>query len=268
MNLPLLAPLAWLACAARAPAPTPVPPADPLAAEAALLALPAPPDVEPAAAPAAAPPAAEDDHQVQTALDALDASLDAHLRSWQARDRSDAAQVAPLLADMVSVDQGLRHALDVTPDETWGLEERLAWVEGVEARIAEADRAHAEVVEDLLQRHGWFDIGRFGAVADQDGWILVQHASHDPELQARVLELLADRVAAGQSEPSRYAYLYDRVQALAGRPQRYGTQGRCTEDGAWEPLPLDQPERVDRWRAEVGLGTLDAYKAAIVDLCR
>ena len=83
-----------------------------------------------------------------------------------------------------------------------------------------------------------------------------------------MLELLGEAVTRGQSAPARYAYLYDRVQVLAGAPQRYGTQGRCVEGGGWEPLPLEDAARVNRLRAEVGLGTLDATRAQVAQLCR
>ncbi len=271
MKLGTLLMATWLGCAGRTPAPQAVVGPDGAAAPSA--APDAPSDSDTAAAQAAAARAAA------TVAPAL-ARLDAELAALAPPDDgpsdgapppdalpADPPQVAALLAGMVAVDQRLRVAVGEVPDGSWSLGARLAWVEGVETRIDTANRAHTDTVRALIDRHGWFDIGRFGAIADQDGWILVQHADHDPGFQQEVLDILADRVEAGQSDPARYAYLYDRVQAQAGQPQRYGTQGRCVAKGAWEPLPLELPEYVDRLRAEVGLGTLKAYQAQVASLC-
>ena len=51
-----------------------------------------------------------------------------------------------------------------------------------------------------------------------------------------------------------------------GWPQRYGTQGRCT-DGEWGPDELEDPDRVDEWRADVGLDPLAEYKARFEGVC-
>ncbi len=222
-----------------------------------------------AQAPAPPPAPADPLAPVQAALDRLEADLatarDAAPTLEAALADTDAVPV--LLAAMVAEDQALDHAADGSPDPAWGLDLRLAWVSRVEDRAATAAAAHAAALGALLDRYGWPGIGRFGAAADQDAWILAQHADLDPDLQDRALLLLEDAVDDGDSDPARFAYLFDRIQVRRGRAQRYGTQGRC-EEGRWQPYPLELPEHVDRLRADVGLGTLAAFQAQVAETCR
>ena len=65
--------------------------------------------------------------------------------------------------------------------------------------------------------------------------------------------------------------LYDRVAVNEGRPQRYGTQGRCTGPGSWEPRPIEEAANVDARRtwAEIrGFPRMADYRERMNALCR
>jgi hypothetical protein len=106
-----------------------------------------------------------------------------------------------------------------------------------------------------------FDISRYGREASQAAWLIVQHSDHDRAWQAAMLEALTPRVARGDMQGNYYAYLVDRVAVNSGRPQTYGTQGRCFGPGDWRPLPLADEANLDRLRAEIGLEPIAAYRA-------
>ena len=120
-------------------------------------------------------------------------------------------------------------------------------------------RHNSDWLKSVLARIGWFDISRYGAEASQAAWLIVQHSDHDPAWQAAVLADMAPRVARGDMQRSYYAYLVDRVAANAGRPQTYGTQGRCRGRGDLELLPVVDRDTLDRRRAEMGLDSLADY---------
>ena len=120
-------------------------------------------------------------------------------------------------------------------------------------------RRNSEWLKSVLARIGWFDISHYGAEASQAAWLIVQHSDHDPAWQAAVLADLAPRVARGDMQRSYYAYLVDRVAVNAGRPQTYGTQGRCQGRGNLELLPVVDRPNLDRRRAEMGLETIADY---------
>jgi hypothetical protein len=76
------------------------------------------------------------------------------------------------------------------------------------------------------------------------------------------LDLLREAVAAGEAFDRHLAYLEDRVRTAEGRPQLYGTQfTRVVLQYRYEPLPIEDPERVDDRGAAVGLGPLAGYAA-------
>lgn len=122
-------------------------------------------------------------------------------------------------------------------------------------------RENALWLKQTLERIGWFDISRYGAEASQAAWLIVQHADFDPSWQADMLRVLETRVAKGDMQPRYYAYLVDRVARNAGRPQTYGTQGRCVRPGDWQPFEHIEPASLDARRASVGLDPIATYRA-------
>lgn len=95
-------------------------------------------------------------------------------------------------------------------------------------------------------------------------WLLACDA--DPAFQEACLHLLAAAVAAGEAAPADLAYLDDRVRVARGDPQRYGTQCEQNDDGHWRPLPLAEPDHVDRLRTEAGLEPLPTYLARMEEV--
>lgn len=166
------------------------------------------------------------------------------------------------LASMVDFDQRIRNF--------WleGFEEAGAAGQSDEFRVAlnramsDVDRYDTAELKKLLAVYDWFTIDEFGERADRDGWLLVQHADLDPAFQKDVLARLENLYRAGRTSKKNYAYLYDRVAAGAGQPQRYGTQGMC-EGSAWRPDAIEDPATVDERRASVGLEPLAAYRASM-----
>jgi hypothetical protein len=95
----------------------------------------------------------------------------------------------------------------------------------------------------------------------------------DPPFQRQVLAILEPLAAKGETNPKNYAYLYDRVASSFQNPaerklQRYGTQGQCTGPGTWEPLPVENPDKLDERRAAIGLPPMAEYKKLFVTQCK
>lgn len=126
-------------------------------------------------------------------------------------------------------------------------------------RVTEVDADNTAFMKDLVAEHGWPGKSRVGEKGAGDAWLLVQHADQDVEFQERCLELLRAAVPAGEVDAKHLAYLEDRVAMHRGRPQRYGTQFRPRDGGGYEPYTLEDPARVDEWRASVGLEPLAEY---------
>jgi hypothetical protein len=129
------------------------------------------------------------------------------------------------------------------------------------ARIAEElsriDTENTEWLRKVVDTHGWPGASMVGKDGANAAWLLVQHADLSPDFQRRCLDLM---VAMPAEEVSRgnIAYLTDRVLLAEGKNQVHGTQF-TEKDGEWVPRPLDDPENVDKRRAEAGLPPLAEY---------
>jgi len=124
---------------------------------------------------------------------------------------------------------------------------------------AEIDRRNLEEFSGYVERFGWFPSTIWGAAASSDAWLLAQHADRDAAFQERVLRTMKSLAEIEEVRPKQVAYLQDRVDVAQGRPQTFGTQGRCVKAGVWKPYPLVNEPDVDALRRSVGLQPLEAY---------
>jgi hypothetical protein len=156
------------------------------------------------------------------------------------------------LLAMMAEDQAVRTGVAPPGDDRTADELFAAWPQ------VDADNAlrMAEILDEFGWP-GWSLVGEDGALA---AWVLIQHADFNLDLQKRGLALMREAVAADDADPSDLAYLIDRVLVAEGKPQVYGTQLSVDEDGEVTPrTPIEDEANVDARRAEMGLGTLEAY---------
>jgi hypothetical protein len=123
-------------------------------------------------------------------------------------------------------------------------------------RLAEVCLRHASALEAIIAEHGWPGKSLVGEDGSHAAWFVMQHAIMRPDLQRRGLPLLRAAVACGEAAPAQAAYLEDKICFFERRPQRYGTQFDWDAEGRMSPWLLEDPERVDEYRAAVGLGPL------------
>jgi hypothetical protein len=188
-------------------------------------------------------------------------------------DPHDRTWVKAKLKHMVQVDQYMRNYSQRPVTQSYSEAERQNFhVRFMQSRWMALDARNTADLKALLAIHPWFTISKFGAEADDNAWLIAQHADQDREFQQRVLAILEPLVAKGETNPKHYAYLFDRVAASFSRPgeqkpQRYGTQGRCVGKGRWEPFEVEDPAHLDQRRASVGLPPEAEYQKMFVDLC-
>ncbi|MFD7341087.1 DUF6624 domain-containing protein, partial [Streptomyces violascens] len=122
------------------------------------------------------------------------------------------------------------------------------------ARQTDADNAQALVT--LVAEGGWPGRSRVGEEGCRAALVIALHADHDRSLQSRLLDALHQAATRGEATPAQWAHLQDRLLVNSGKPQLYGTQYvyRPNESGGrLELLPVDEPDALDRRRAQVGL---------------
>ena len=177
--------------------------------------------------------------------------------------------VKEILSSLVDLDQfGRQHGYDPNAHGYAGTPDERAFFVAYLHRLSALDAENLRTFKALLDRWGWFDQRTWGNEADQDAWVLTQHADADLPFQKRVLGLLEPLIKSGGTSSSNFAYLYDRVAVNDHRLQRFGTQGYCTGPGAWKPRPIEDPAHVDERRNAVGLPPLADYIAGFKGICR
>ncbi|WP_456427534.1 DUF6624 domain-containing protein [Rhodocaloribacter sp.] len=152
------------------------------------------------------------------------------------------------LLEMVQADQAVRMAM---------LEKGPAHIDSLDvARQDSVDEANQACLEGIIQRYGW----PTGEMVGQDGvnavFLIVQHG--DLGFQKAMLPHVRKAFEAGELAGQDWALLTDRVLRKEGLPQRYGTQVEVV-DGKVIVEPLENEEKVDAWRAELGLPPLADY---------
>ncbi|UZK68607.1 hypothetical protein OKW76_11170 [Sphingomonas sp. S1-29] len=130
--------------------------------------------------------------------------------------------------------------------------------EGYHPEMQAVHEANAQALETIIDAIGWPIADRVGESGAEATWLIAQHAIGLPPFQRRCLGLLEAAVAQGQAPAWQMAMMFDRICVFEGRAQRYGSQFDWGDDGQFSPLPIDDPDGVDRRRAEVGLEPLAA----------
>ena len=124
--------------------------------------------------------------------------------------------------------------------------------------IRETDSINMIKIKKILDEHGWLGPDIIGDQGNMTLFLVIQHA--DLETQLTYLPMMREAVEQGNARASSLALLEDRVALRQGKRQIYGSQvGRDPETGEYYVLPLIEPEKVNERRAEVGLGTIEAY---------
>jgi len=112
-------------------------------------------------------------------------------------------------------------------------------------------------VERIIDKYGWVGPDVVGGRGSQTIFLVIQHA--DIKTQEHYLPMMREAVKNKKASASSLALLEDRVALREGKKQIYGSQIRSGPGGEKWVSPLEDPDNVDKRRAEVGLGPLAEY---------
>jgi hypothetical protein len=137
--------------------------------------------------------------------------------------------------------------LDSLPPE----QARLAR-QAVGAELAAHDAANRAALKAMTPAGGWFTKSRYGDEAVKGAFAMVVSA-YDVGWWKDVAARIEPLVGAGEAPAQYYADLYDGVALREGRPQRFGAWTRCTGHGYVLQDPVEEPQRLDDRRRQIGL---------------
>jgi hypothetical protein len=162
------------------------------------------------------------------------------------------------LQSMVKIDQGCREQFVATMKQPPG----PAMLDVVR-KMNSIDRENTGKLNQMVLTYGWPTVSMVGKEGAKNAWLLVQHADANPLFQRKCLDLMTSLLQQNEVDKRNYAYLVDRVLVAEGKPQRYGSQFEKGPDGNWRPKTIEDPENVDKRRAEMGMETLAEYRKLI-----
>jgi hypothetical protein len=124
--------------------------------------------------------------------------------------------------------------------------------------INKKDSSSLVIVTSILDKYGWLGADVVGGKGNQTLFLVIQHSNR--ATQEKYLPMMREAVKNGKAEGSRLALLEDRVALAQGKKQIYGSQiSQDPVTHAYYVRPLEDPDNVDKRRAEVGLGPMVDY---------
>jgi hypothetical protein len=110
----------------------------------------------------------------------------------------------------------------------------------------------------IIDKYGWLGADIVGARGNMTLFLVIQHANS--AIQEKYLPLLREAVKKGSARGADLALLEDRVALGNGKKQVYGSQITSYEGSNKTYVsPLEDPDNVDKRRAEVGLPPMKVY---------
>ena len=168
---------------------------------------------------------------------------------------SSGQAVSARLDSVFEYDQGVRRSLQEVGDRYgWSSEETRAVLQ----EMGRVDSLNEIEVAKILDEYGWLGPADVGAKGSLALFLVLQHGPL--EMQEKYLPMMQAAVKKGDASAANLALLEDRVALRRGKLQIYGSQiGRDPETGGHYVLPLQDPDNVDKRRAEAGLPPLADY---------
>lgn len=139
-----------------------------------------------------------------------------------------------------------------------GLDQQAVKDPALRAKRPEILADNIQYLRELTSRLGWIDIPRFGRSAASAAVLIAKHASDLP-LMKRALPIVARDVKEHGGSGEMYSVLYDELQITLGHRQRYGTQFAPDDQGNLFVLPLEEPDKVNAYRKEIGILSFEEY---------
>jgi len=173
-------------------------------------------------------------------------------------DKKEANYDKPLQAKLLAIfddDQVIRQQF-ISAQKEFGYQSKQ--VDSLGKIMSYKDSINLIKVTEILDKNGWVGIDKIGGQANQTLFLVIQHS--DLKTQQKYLPMMREAVKNKNANGSALALLEDRVGLGEGKRQVYGSQiGQDNETQKYYVLPLDDPDNVDKRRAEVGLGPLADY---------
>ncbi|HXB11780.1 MAG TPA: DUF6624 domain-containing protein [Bacteroidia bacterium] len=119
------------------------------------------------------------------------------------------------------------------------------------------DMSNQERVNAILDKYGWLGPDVVGDSGTNALFFVIQHSGLTN--QEKYLPMVREAVKNGKAKASELALLEDRVNIGENKKQIYGSQIVSNSTGGMEVAPIEDPDNVDKRRAQMGLDSMSDY---------
>ena len=114
-------------------------------------------------------------------------------------------------------------------------------------------------LEILLKEKGWPKKSQVGKEASEAAFYVLQHSNG--YTQQKYISMFEKCCRENEGNWQQYALMFDRMRMNQNKPQRYGTHAYLDPRAGRinELYPLEDENKVDEWRKEIGLEPLKDY---------
>jgi hypothetical protein len=175
----------------------------------------------------------------------------AALNSARSSKPASTASVSDRIMRLVKLDEITRQYLFLMDDPALDVEARRAIGSAIGAQMYEQDLENTAELKKLIPAAGWFRNSLDGKQVTHGAWLIMQH-SGDIKFMSDILRRMEPLLTIGEVDARDYALTYDRVARTEGREQRFGSQAVCGSNGKLEIEPVENLNRINQYRAEIG----------------
>lgn len=159
------------------------------------------------------------------------------------------------LAHVYDTDQKCRESVAETIDK-YG--DNSIQIRNLKVKMNEVDSLNLLTVKSIVKKYGWLDAKTVGDKANSALFLVVQHAPLKERLY--FLSIMEEAAKRGGILKKDMALLADRNALDQGKKQIYGTQLWFDNNTKrYYAFPIENEEKVDERRAEVGLSSMASY---------
>lgn len=123
---------------------------------------------------------------------------------------------------------------------------------------AETDKDNQQIVVSTIENCGFPTVDAHGNKSVEAVFLVIQHAPKS--LREKYFPLIKKSADQGDLSWSTVALMEDRMLMDRGEKQKYGSQVQKNNGSDnWALYPIEDPQNVNKRRAEVGLGPIEEY---------
>lgn len=122
---------------------------------------------------------------------------------------------------------------------------------------------NANQLNQLMIIYGYPTIEKVGEQANYSAWIIIQHAISLPLFMKQCAQTLHSYAGEHLAYAKQYAYLIDRILFFEDKPQLYGTQYDCNENGEMQMHAVDDEHKANERRKAIGLNSIEEQRLRI-----